>query len=289
VNDNDGRIKGNAAAISANTANKQNRVTGTCVAGSSIRTVNADGSVVCEPDSDSGGDITAVSAGSGLSGGGTIGAVTLSVDPAVTQQRVTGSCNAGSSIRVIDQTGTVVCELDTDTNTTYTAGTGLTLADTEFRLRAGAVSVHPSAFRAELVNSTQATQCLWRVSSLEGNFLTVSGATNAGCDAYAALRLPDGVTLTRLDCTVTDNTGFNTLQASLLRFERVTGSTSNIFQTPTSANSGFIQTLSDATANAGTAVVDNSSYSYQVFVDYSTNDFSTNFVGSVYGCAVNYQ
>jgi hypothetical protein len=71
------------------------------------------------------GDITSVTAGSGLSGGGTSGAVTLSVDTAVTQSRVAGTCLAGQSIRVVNQNGTVTCETVGDI-TDVTAGTGLT-------------------------------------------------------------------------------------------------------------------------------------------------------------------
>ena len=48
------------------------------------------------------------------------------------QNRVTGSCPIGSTIRTINTDGSVVCEVDSDINTTYTAGTGLTLTGTVF-------------------------------------------------------------------------------------------------------------------------------------------------------------
>jgi hypothetical protein len=58
------------------------------------------------------GDITGVTAGTGLTGGGTSGDVTLNADTTVLQSRVNGSCSAGQSIRAISSTGTVTCEVD---------------------------------------------------------------------------------------------------------------------------------------------------------------------------------
>jgi hypothetical protein len=106
----------------------QRRIVNACGAGSSIRSVSSDGNVTCQDDTNSGGTITGVSAGSGLTGGGTSGAVSLAVDSALLQLRVADSCAPGSSIRSIDASGSVVCQSDTNSGGTITGivpGTGL--------------------------------------------------------------------------------------------------------------------------------------------------------------------
>jgi len=74
-----------------------------------------------------GGDITGVTGGLGLTGGGTSGEVSLAVDPTVVQQRVSAVCRTGEAIRTVNADGTVVCErINAGDITGVTAGPGLT-------------------------------------------------------------------------------------------------------------------------------------------------------------------
>ena len=134
-------LDGTVGVADINTAEVQRRVASPCPAGQFMSSVNADGSVVCEAvTASSGGDITAVTAGPGLSGGGASGAVTLGIAPggvtsthlganavdtskildgtvglsdinaAQVQARVTGTCPAGQAMRTVTQAGAVTCE-----------------------------------------------------------------------------------------------------------------------------------------------------------------------------------
>jgi hypothetical protein len=121
-----------SVTLSANTAYLQRRVTGIAPVGQYVRAINTDGTVVTGADANSGGDVTAVNAGAGLTGGGTSGSLTLSADTTYLQRRVTGAASPGQYVRAINSDGSVTTGTDQvgsgggGTITGVTAGTGLT-------------------------------------------------------------------------------------------------------------------------------------------------------------------
>jgi hypothetical protein len=95
------KVNGNTFQVDRETV--QTRVAGVCAAGSSIRSVNTDGTAVCEPD-----DNTTYGAGYGLQ----LANGVFYVNPGVIQNRVAGACPIDSSIRTINDSGAVTCETD---------------------------------------------------------------------------------------------------------------------------------------------------------------------------------
>jgi hypothetical protein len=113
--------------LSVDTGAIQTRVTGSCGAGQYVQAINGNGTVSCGTDANSGGTVTSVASGFGLTGGPITDTGTLAVDTSAIQARVTGMCGALQYVQGVNANGTVSCGTDAGgTITGVTAGTGLT-------------------------------------------------------------------------------------------------------------------------------------------------------------------
>ncbi len=171
--------------FSADTTYVQRRVSSDCAEGSSIRAIAADGTVTCETD-----DNTTYTAGAGLS----LTDTTFSADTTYVQRRVSSTCTAGSSIRAIAEDGTVTCE--TDDNTTYSAGTGLSLSGTTFsanttylQRRVSSTCTTGSSISAIAADGTVTCETDDNTTYTAGTGLSLSGTTFSADTSYLQRRV----------------------------------------------------------------------------------------------------
>lgn len=98
--------------IGINPAAVQSRVTGSCPAGQTISSVAQNGTVACQAVGT--GTVTSVGTGLGLTGGPITGSGNIAANPAVLQQRVTGTCGGSTAIATVAQGGGVTCSANFD-------------------------------------------------------------------------------------------------------------------------------------------------------------------------------
>lgn len=112
-------VDGTVGTSDINATQVQRRVSGTCPAGQYVRVVAQDGSLTCNSDANSGGTVTSIATGAGLSGGPITVTGTISVAPGgigateinatQVQRRVTGTCSGSNYVQQVNQDGTVAC------------------------------------------------------------------------------------------------------------------------------------------------------------------------------------
>jgi len=151
--------------------------------------------VSCETDDDSGGDITSVSASTGLSGGATSGDATLSADTSYLQRRVSSSCTVGSSIRVIDSDGTVTCENDRrPVVASSTVSSDSDLASSCANYTGGTVTVNATGAGTVVVEANVRVMLYHTEGTMDRLFLAIgTDATDCSADADAVVwDIPSG-------------------------------------------------------------------------------------------------
>ena len=113
-----------SSVFSVDPALVQTRVMSTCIAGEAIRSINEDGSVICETDDD-----TIYTAGAGVDIAAGVISLTDATDDDTTYLAGTGLALDGATNTFnVDQAQIEAWAVGVDTNTTYTAGTGIDIS-----------------------------------------------------------------------------------------------------------------------------------------------------------------
>ena len=177
----------------------------------------------------------------------------------------------------------------------FTAGTAISASDMNTKLNAlkdavnanTVASVAGVAFIQQNDDDTSLNGgCKLNRSTLS-SYAHYTGGNN--CDAFAPITFPQGALLTRLSCTVVDNSANNgvALIGRLYRMNLETGADDIVFTTAASTDSANVQIVTDVSAVNN--LVDNNTYAYFLSTDWGTTDLSG--VGAnlrLYGCSVQY-
>lgn len=165
----------------------------TCPAGQFQTGVNAAGAPTCELEAGV-GDITAVTAGEGLSGGGTENAVALAIDDTVVQRRV-GSCVTGQLITAVAADGSVTC---------------VDFPQTKVQTKTLAANVNADGAIASLSFSNLVVGRVYRIDAQ----LALASTAGLGSDVVTVTASHDGATIARFQ---TELSASETMSASALR------------------------------------------------------------------------
>jgi hypothetical protein len=157
------------------------------------------------------------------------------------QNRVSAGCAPGYSIRVINEDGSVVCELDNDSG-----------GD------AGHISISFTALKPYTYAG-----CVPLISN--GSYwYNSTTTTDTSCTAYAPLQLPHGAYIDSLTCNLYDNDPGGSSSVRLSRVSNSSSYTVHLFETPvTPVDDVNVQELTDNTTAINNQV-DNTNYNYML-------------------------
>lgn len=164
-----------------------------CPAGLFQTGIDAAGAPTCELEAGT-GDITAVNAGEGLSGGGTEDAVALAIDDTVVQRRV-GTCVTGQLITEIAADGTVTC---------------VDFPETKVQTKALAADVNADGAVAGISFSNLVVGRMYRLSGQ----ISLDSTAGIGSDDVVLVATHDGATIARFERTLSP--GDATTRAGLI-------------------------------------------------------------------------
>ena len=272
-------IAGSAIGSSEIDSNQvQLRVGEGCSAGSSIREILADGTVVCEIDDESEGDITGVVAGFGLSGGADSGQAQLEADPLDVQVRVNDACNSGDAIRQIHSDGTVECQPIPHNSRQF-------IAPTEFRPR----SYMPAT-------SDRHPPDQLSVDYLAGQAVVFGAAPfpepPLTRSLIADLDLPQGAEVTQVECFIRDNDPDSSFTPNtFVSLDRITpGSDDRARLVDLILNStGVTGHASFSESTIDHAIIDNNGFHYVVKIDVVIDARPDFFDPQFRGCRIDYE
>lgn len=240
----------------------QRRVSGSAAAGQFIKAINEDGSVVTAADQVGDGDISGVTAGTGLAGGGTSGDVTLGIAAdGVTSTEIADATivdddiDAGAEIDISKISGTAVNLYENQTISGHKTFDNLYISPTT-----RSISISHAAFTPENDEISYDRNDLY----LFARYALVSSQR-----FRASVQLPDGAKVVSFEALVYDNEATRSVSVDLVRVT-FSGPAAAMAYVATSSESTSPQLLTDSSISHD--AIDNDNYYYTARVDLNPAD-----------------